>query len=1132
MTKPPSIRGTASFGALPRAEIWHRPVFWMFVALVIAILDAFVPAALHVYGLALAVVPVAWAMLHRRSIPVFMAVLLVIVALNGAWRVVGDWSGWSGDGVDGRTETDSVGSIPNASTPWTVFGIGRIWVLVGLQAQWWLHKQLQHRRRRRLNFRRELLDRVRERTGQVRRANKALRTEVGRRQETQHLLNQSETTFQALIQRMELQVTRKDKDGVITFANDIYCDKLGKSPSQIVGSTDEDLFSAEIAAAYRADDLRVMQTGQIVDQIEKHPTSDGTAGFAQVFKAPEYDQEGNCIGIQIIFWDVTSKHLGDMSLRDSEARKRALLDSVGDAVLLVDVEGIVVEANPAAVSLFGAGLVDQSFGSFARSVASESKPGEPQAELPAILKMTRGTRRERTIQRSDNSRFVSEVSVHDIPVGNEQGSAVVIRDVTPQRRAMEALRAAKAAAEIANRTKTEFMASVSHELRTPLGGITGLAELLEKMELSSQAHQYVGMIRDSAESLSDVIEDILDFAAIEAGRVEIDPVPIDLHRVIGDAFKSLAVRALDRPVRLIHSIAPDVPRFVVGDSKRLRQVLVNLIGNAIKFTPHGEVRVRLELETGSDSSPLIDSVGICMKVADTGVGIPFDKQKKVFGAFERGEVGTRRSFGGTGLGLSICDGLVRRMNGRIELSSQPGFGSQFVCIIPFQIVSDDVAAQHALTNPVAPRGLDSKSFKGVVHTGCKNMDDAIAESLERIGIPWTTLDGVGSRDDGRALVWFVREDSGNGDRETERAKIDWQTLHEPKQDRVVWVQVVGQAHAPRASSRDLHVNEPLTPDEVAEVISRIETDHHVYDSGNLSPAELSMLGAMDSAQRESTSAISVHDDQARLLLVDDSEVNRLVITKQLLRLGHRVETAEDGEQALRMAVDQKYDAVLMDLQMPKMDGAEATVHLREAYRRKGTAPPPVIALTAHVTLEHQQLCQNAGMVGFVTKPIRTDDLDAALRGVLNGKGGRETVSGATGDGEAIGAAIGEDGAEPGSRSDEAQIRTRLLEYSNKDRVIALSLCDAFVQEVPALLNQLRRGIETQGFAEIGRASHTLKSCLRYVAEADAVAMAAEIESMAKKGQLPSELQFKSLDDMALGIVETVKRTKSSWPAEA
>ncbi|QDV61764.1 hybrid sensor histidine kinase/response regulator [Crateriforma conspicua] len=1126
---------------LLRPSRWrYRPLPWVIPATLLATIDGLSPPWLHVCVVATFVVPLAWSYLPRRHMPLLMTSLLLAVVIPGLAPMIRSAAASAeliGD-AGGPHETTWMSSIEG-------FGMERVWTILALLALWWFHYRLQDRRRRRLALRRSLQQRVFRRTQQVRRANRALRNEVIRRQETQHLLDQSESTFQALMERMQLQVSRKNRDGVVTYANEIYCRNLGRDLNEVIGSTDDDLFAPEIAQKYRSDDLRVMDSGQNVDQIEQHPTLDGKTGYAQVFKAPEYDRDGNCVGIQIIFWDVTRKYLGEMALRASEARKRALFDSAADAVVLLDAHGIVVEANPAATILFGDGMVGQRFEDIAMPLTGSIFGSPNFSARNRWAAIPRAARHELTIVRKDESEFESEVAVHTIPVGDEQGCAVIVRDVTLQKRAIETLRSAKAAAEAANRTKTEFMAGVSHELRTPLGGITGLIDLLSKTELTPRGHQYVQMIRQSAQSLSDVIEDILDFAAIEAGRVEIAPRPFDLHDCLNNAFKSLAVRAAEKPLQLILSIQPDTPRDVVGDPKRIRQVLINLIGNAIKFTPLGEVRVRLSLESDPDvagSRPFF-----LIEVADTGVGIPTEKQRAVFSAFERGEVGTKRSFGGTGLGLSISDGLVRRMGGRIDLVSQPNVGSCFSCRLPLPIQSSSDPkdnhedAPHQAQSSPPPLASDATA---VIQTGVPNMDSAIEETVDFLGIKRLNLKDTPSLKQNGRITWIVRC-SG---------PTSWQRWVDRTRDDIIWIQVVGVDTPRMGTRREIALNEPVTPDELIETLRFLWDPDDPDGTRRLSPPRLEetttdRFDLSPAWSEDSTDPVtSAAPTEGHLLLVDDSEVNRLVIRQQLEQAGYAVTTAVDGQAAVGEATAGNFDCILMDLQMPKMDGTEATAEILKYFQKRKRTPPPIIALTAHVTAEHETICQNAGMSGFVTKPVDLSTLVATIRGLTDPDSVPDQESNAdqqqssqveppdtSAEDQTTSAAEQPDASQ--TNHDEGSIdidtmKQRLMRHSAGSEEIAVSLCDAFLEEVPELLRRVDRHHRQGRFAELTRAAHTLKSCLRYVADDEDVRLAAELEHAAKEEQTTDAEHLDQLREVSQRWIDRVQMLKETLGANA
>nr|WP_230273482.1 response regulator [Rhodopirellula sp. JC740] len=1112
-------------------RVWRRPRSWVTLIAVVSIVDAITPPDWAVVVAHLIVLPLAWVFLHRRFITWLTAIQSVSVAAVGLLHVFGPISQWFTE----STELETFSWIEPV----------RLWTFFALMATGYFHVYLQGRLRTRLKHQRMLQHRVNRRSLQIRRVNRALRNEVTRRQETQHRLDQSETTFQSLIDRMHLQVARKSAEGVFTYANEQFCNDIGMTPVDVIGSTDAELFGESIGEKYRADDLVVMSTGQAVDKVEVHPGPDGRIGFAQVFKAPEYDQNGQCVGVQIIFWDITEKHRNEIALRDSEARKRALFDAAGDAVLLIDSERSIVEANPSASNLLQAG--------------GGRLVGRPLTDLisPAdthwsTLPLTQ--RHQLRLQRGDGTSFESEVSMHNIPVGDATGHAVIIRDVTLQQEAFDAMREAKAAAEQANRTKTQFMAGISHELRTPLGGIRGLTDLLGQQTLPNAARRYVNLIAQNTELLRDVIEDILDFAAIEAGRVAIDPIPIDLHEVVGDAFGCLAVRVADKPVRLCMSIDPNTSRRVIADPKRLRQIVINLAGNAIKFTKEGEVSLRLRvLPDSSDSRIGGDSVAHVdhdseyknaelarfeLVVADTGIGIAPENQTRIFDAFEQADRGTNKQFGGTGLGLAIARGLAQRMGGDITVSSTVGEGSQFRCVVVLPL---DEKTKHAGVACPVPRDGDTV----VVSVGNATMQDSIAETLLHCQWPIRTPSKLDTTC--KHLHWILTDQT---------ADAAFRIRARKSSDRVIWITRAGEPTPRRAKREDAVVIEPLHPDELRRWLagkpllqsSRGQRKRRRGTKGfttkrieSAVPADNPKDPTKQPIQAEPADGSHGASEPAeesgyRLLVVDDSATNRLVIHDQLVASGHRVQTADSGEVAVERVANEAFDCVMMDLQMPNMDGTEATRKIHEIATTEGRTAPPIIALTAHVTDQHRKLCREAGMDGYITKPVDLDLLLSEIERVLASRGELRGESGSS-----IGSSLktanetspvnsppdralnqtSDDGSLKtadqsidSSANNQSSIsadgdwdwRSQLSKHCGGDPATMDSVCDAFLMEVPALLTNLKRGAKQGDPKKLRSASHTLKSCLRYFAPKDDVAQAAKIESAVQDKQWVERLK--------------------------
>ncbi|MCM2373184.1 hybrid sensor histidine kinase/response regulator [Aporhodopirellula aestuarii] len=1145
----------------------RRPLWWSLSIALLMLADIAAPSNWGLCVLHLLMLPLAWRFLHRRVIT------RITIAQGTAVAFAGLWHAMYGPIFDGTLLGEAFfGVAPGSATTGVnqlYFDPVRLWTLLALIASGYFHVYLRSRLRLRLKHQQYLQQGVRRRSQEVARVNHALRDEVARRQATQHRLDQSETTFQSIMDRMHLQVARKNAEGVFTYANDPFCKELGLKPIDVIGSTDADLYAPVLAARYRADDLNVMTTGLHVDKVEEHPGIDGRTGFVQVFKAPEYDQHGRCIGIQAIFWDVTEKHRGAMELQNSEARKRALFDAAGDAVLLVDDRGVIMEANPAAMNLLQAGggrLVGRPLEDLIMPVATTEQPQSTrrvfQRQTMTWETLPFTERHQLRLRRGDGVAFDSEVSIHPIPLGDRDGRAVIIRDITLQQQAFEAMREAKAVAEQANRTKTQFMAGISHELRTPLGGIRGLTELLAAQTLPAAARRYVNLIAQNTELLHDAIEDILDFSAIEAGRVAIDPTPIDLHEVVGDAFGCLAIRVADKPVRLCLSIDPKMPRRVVADPKRIRQIIVNLAGNAIKFTPQGLVSLRLSLadgdasnvrqserrKTGNDFLSLLNrsekgersdenTREFEMTIVDTGIGIAPENQARIFDAFEQADRGTNKQFGGTGLGLAIARGLAERMGGGIELNSELGTGSCFRVRLKLKLADEIVPSKRwipmrigtALEPLSRPNNEDSQP-RGAVVVSVNNetIEKAIGETLAHDG--WQTYrpsdissptsqpskQGTTAEHATQPIAWILTNHT---------ADAAWRVRARKTNDRVLWLTRTGESVPRRAKKEDTIIIEPLHPDELRRWLAGkpLRQTARVSAVGSITPnriatktSETLTTTALSTVTSSSAEPRDNGRDRFHLLVVDDSPTNRLVIHDQLVSAGHVVTTADGGPTAIGHFRRGSFDCVLMDLQMPGMDGTEVTAEFVQIAKQLGRPVPPIIALTAHVTDQHRKMCRDAGMIGYITKPIHLEPLLVEIQRVVHSHTRRPVASTEppkpkpvvtqplTTDASTPAASPAPttpptpstspaNPETPVSSEPDDEWRNRLSKHCGGDTSTIESVCEAITMEVPDLVRRLDRAASNGDAKSFKTAAHTLKSCLRYIAAPAHNDLAASLE---------------------------------------
>ena len=634
--------------------------------------------------------------------------------------------------------------------------------------------------------------------------------------------------------------------------------------------------------------------------------------------------------------------------RESRSRYASLFDQLGDGLVIHDLDGRILECNPRGAEMLG--YTPEALVGLHLSDLHPTTERGTDARL-AEVREAGGTQFETVFLRADGSVFPAEVTAAQLEVGGQVLVHGVFRDRSAQHELVEALRHARDEAERATRAKSVFLANMSHEIRTPMNAVIGMTGLLLDTDLDPQQREFVEVVRSSGDALLTIINDILDFSKIEAGELSLEQAPFDLRKCVEDALDVLANRAAERRIDLVYRFGAGVPGAVLGDVTRVRQVLVNLLSNGVKFTEEGEVEVRVEAGEGDV---------LWFEVRDTGVGIPPARMDRLFRSFSQLDESTTRRFGGTGLGLAICKRLTSMMGGEISVASTPGEGSvfRFSAVLP----GAPFEAPAWLAGP-----LPALAGKRVLV-----VDDNAAARAQVVEACRGWGMGVEGCPDGRSALARLADEA------FDLAVVD---LHLPGLNGLALAEMLFRRGTrlpmvlmspliqtnrgdPRLRRYAASVAKPIKPGRLADAL-RAGLERVEQSSRNPTPHE--GLSAFDAE-------MGVRHP-LRVLVAEDNPINRRLALMMLKRLGYGCEVVQNGVEAVEAVVGAAFDVVLMDVQMPEMDGIEATQAIRA---RLGKHAPRIVALTANALQGDRETYLAAGMDDYLSKPLHIQALVEAL----------------------------------------------------------------------------------------------------------------------------------------------------------